>query len=412
MTDRFLTAGETFRYTKPSKPDRLTHAHRLFWDLQKDRTGPRIMAEAGVNAPKRISGPEGVRLPVLTLRSTPHKAGTAETPWHDEFRLDEGRVTYHGDHRPDRSDIPLGGTEGDKRLERTWHHHRSTRREVRAAAPPVLIFRTVPIQTAEGLQHKGFIQFTGLAVISSLTGEVQRDPKTGVHYDNYTVELQLLDLGEHARLDWSWIAARLNPRLTPEQILDLAPNSWRNWVHLGATALPQARHTENRPCAPARLAGRPALTSCDPGASGIGWLAARAVEHLLGQDRTRVLALAADGPTVGLRGTHRVGTGEASANLRLIGVTGPNAAAVADSAQALRASLKPGQLGVVACPEPLPDHAVSALRSPGPAMVILTGDIWRTRMMHLAEQSFDGDLEALENHAHGDGDPAPLRAMG
>ncbi|MFF4010875.1 hypothetical protein [Streptomyces sp. NPDC001717] len=43
------------------------------------------------------------RRPAVLIRSSPWKAGTDETPWHDVFDLDNGRVRYFGDHRGDHT---------------------------------------------------------------------------------------------------------------------------------------------------------------------------------------------------------------------------------------------------------------------------------------------------------------------
>src|SRR5215207_11566250 len=102
MNDRTIAVHEILRYTKPNAVDRLTHPHRNYWGVQRDpadQEAANVLQEAGINAPKLVSSPDGMRMPVLSLRSTPMKSGTVETPWDDRYRMAEGEIRYHGDHK-------------------------------------------------------------------------------------------------------------------------------------------------------------------------------------------------------------------------------------------------------------------------------------------------------------------------
>src|SRR6476620_2204938 len=49
---------------------------------------PKVMLEAGINAPAEVVAPGAVRRPAIAIRSSPWKAGHETDPWHDEFDLD------------------------------------------------------------------------------------------------------------------------------------------------------------------------------------------------------------------------------------------------------------------------------------------------------------------------------------
>jgi hypothetical protein len=42
----------------------------------------------------------GARRPAILMCSSPGKAGSESTPWHDVFDLDSGHVRHFGDHKP------------------------------------------------------------------------------------------------------------------------------------------------------------------------------------------------------------------------------------------------------------------------------------------------------------------------
>ena len=246
MNDRTITVHEILRYTKPNAVDRLTHPHRNYWGVQRDpadQEAANVLQEAGINAPKLVSSADGMRMPVLSLRSTPMKSGTVETPWDDRYRMAEGEIRYHGDHKM-TSTVPLGETTGNKRLLDVWARHRSKSPAGRRAAAPVLVFRTVGVHTGQGYREKGFIEFCGLVVIEDLCEETLQDPTTGREFPNYAADLAVLSLGTGDRLDWRWIDDRRKPWLTVDQTLQHAPEAWKRWIADGAASMPDIRRRE------------------------------------------------------------------------------------------------------------------------------------------------------------------------
>ncbi|HET6856621.1 MAG TPA: hypothetical protein VFH94_05930 [Streptomyces sp.] len=101
-----------------------------------------IQLSKGINPIAKVKTADGRRRPAILIRSSPWKAGTSETPWHDEFDLDNGRVRYYGDHRADHT-VPVGSTDGNAVLLETAPDHQGTTSEQRALAVPLLIFASV-----------------------------------------------------------------------------------------------------------------------------------------------------------------------------------------------------------------------------------------------------------------------------
>lgn len=63
------------------------------WLLSPGEFGrPKIMLEAGINAPYEVVAADGSRRALIAIRSSPWKAGHETNPWHDEFDLDHGHV--------------------------------------------------------------------------------------------------------------------------------------------------------------------------------------------------------------------------------------------------------------------------------------------------------------------------------
>jgi hypothetical protein len=190
-----------------------------------------VNLEKGINPIADVGTGDQRRKPAICLRTTPWKAGTRETPWHDVFDLEGGRAIYFGDHKLNTTK-PLGLTSGNKSLRDAWELHRSNDRHDRLVAPPLLAFRAVDRTSPAGtIERKGAVQFLGLAVLTNATEIDATDPLSGRQYENMMFELALLTLPNGGTFDWSWINARRTPTLDTEAALKRAPSSWRVWVN-------------------------------------------------------------------------------------------------------------------------------------------------------------------------------------
>lgn len=201
---------------------------------------PKVMLEAGINAPAEVAAPSGTRRPLIAIRSSPWKAGHESNPWHDEFDLDHGHVRYFGDHKPSTLGVP-GATKGNKLLLDAARLHSGTTRVERMQAPPLLLFRAITVRRDGHTLVKGHVEFCGAAIIERLEHVVQRDPGSGRSFPNLALDLAVVSGGVVDGVDLRWIDDRRNPTLTDEAALRHAPESWIRWVEQGRIAVPSVR---------------------------------------------------------------------------------------------------------------------------------------------------------------------------
>ncbi|MEP9394540.1 restriction endonuclease [Gordonia sp. VNK1] len=200
----------------------------------------KVMLEAGINAPTKVEAQDGRRRPLIAIRSSPWKAGSQTTPWHDEFDLDHGHIRYFGDHKPTTIGLP-GTTRGNKLLLEAAALHAGTTAEQRALAPPLIVFRALTVYREGRAIVKGHLEFCGAAIIERLEHVVQRDPDTGRSYPNLALDLAVVSGGDDDEIDLRWIDDRRDTSLDAQAALRHAPMSWRRWVKHGSTAIPGIR---------------------------------------------------------------------------------------------------------------------------------------------------------------------------
>jgi hypothetical protein len=234
--DSLLRMHEVFRYPGQDKFRLMFGDYRNI--LVITRGGDRFVSlDAGINPLAGVVAQEHGRRPAILIRSSPWKAGSVSTPWHDVFDLDHGHVRYFGDHKA-TTPVPLGQTRGNAALLRELQFHRGATERDRLAATPLLVFRTVTVDGA----HQGYLEFCGLGLLERAELIVQWDDREQRSYPNYVFDIAILDLGsEEEQLDWDWISARRDPSRIDADTLRLAPSSWRTWVREGDVALPKIR---------------------------------------------------------------------------------------------------------------------------------------------------------------------------
>lgn len=200
-----------------------------------------IQLSKGINPIAKVKASGERRRPAILIRSSPWKAGTAETPWHDVFDLDNGHISYFGDHRVDHT-VPVGSTQGNAVLLEAFTEHQASTAAQRALAVPLLVFAAV----SRNKTPKGYVEFCGVAVIERVE-QIEQEAK-GRPFPNYRYDLAVLDLSaENDRVDWAWIEARGNPGLSAGDVLEHAPRSWRQWVEHGHSVLPEVRRQISLP---------------------------------------------------------------------------------------------------------------------------------------------------------------------
>jgi hypothetical protein len=221
-----LEIGTIYRYPKPMSLSPEINEKRNFFAVTEMANSPSAMLEKGISPIAFVGSGRNRRRPAILLRSSPAKAGSTTTPWHDVFDLEKGRVRYFGDHKVSTPG-PVGGTAGNSALLEASTHHAGQDRHV---ASPLLLFRTITVGSAV----KGYVEFVGLAVIERLERIDQFDDESQRSFPNFVYDLVVLRLtNEAGRLDWRWINARRDGRIPLDETTAFGPLAWRRWVMHG-----------------------------------------------------------------------------------------------------------------------------------------------------------------------------------
>ncbi|MFJ5922449.1 restriction endonuclease [Kitasatospora sp. NPDC092948] len=230
--------GDVLRYTasKDATPAAVD-GFANFYFVTDSPGQKRALLEAGINAMAKVRAGDDARRPAVMIRSSPWKAGSEQTPWHDVFDLDNGHVRYFGDHKAETTK-PLGSTTGNAALLEAFDRHQAPTVAGRSAAAPLLLFRSV----SRNGRVKGHVEFCGVGLIERAERVVQWAGQANATFTNYVFDLAVIDLSAEAdKLDWDWISARRDPGCSDADALALAPAAWRQWVKHGHSALPRVR---------------------------------------------------------------------------------------------------------------------------------------------------------------------------
>ncbi len=142
-----LQIGQILRYPKlhadgapPTTVDGLVN----FYAATASSSNKALRLEAGINQPAAVAAPDGSRVAVLALATSPNKVGRDSTPWQDIYDTDNGYVRYFGDNRSPGVDPAT--TLGNRRLLAQFDLHHAPSVEERMRAAPITFFRRVPQQ--------------------------------------------------------------------------------------------------------------------------------------------------------------------------------------------------------------------------------------------------------------------------
>lgn len=235
---RKLRMGDVLRYTSVKDTGPATiDGFANFYHVTDSPGQKRAMLEAGINAPAKVKTVDGLRRPAVLIRSSPWKAGSEQTPWHDVFDLDHGHVRYFGDHKAEVDKL-VGRTVGNAALLEAFDTHQAPTVAGRAAAAPLLLFRSV----SRNGKVKGHVEFCGVGLIERAERTVQAGGRGRGAFTNYVFDLAVIDLSaEDEAIDWDWVTGRRDPDTTDSDALAKAPTAWREWVKHGHSVLPQIR---------------------------------------------------------------------------------------------------------------------------------------------------------------------------
>lgn len=237
-----MKIGQIFRYARPySETPTEIDGLANFFAATKTSAETKMLLEAGIQAPARIRGPDGPRVPAVLIRSSPHKAGSEGTPWQDVFRPDQGHIRYFGDNKTPGKDPST--TPGNRLLLEQFSLHASNSELDRSRACPIVCFRSVSLHN----RIKGQIEFQGIGLVERAELVSQIEPKTGIPFVNYVFDFLIVSLlSENETLNWAWIDERRNPAFSSSEAFRNAPVSWQKWVHQGVSAFGTIRRAVSR----------------------------------------------------------------------------------------------------------------------------------------------------------------------
>lgn len=418
MSERRVQVSELLRYARGADATTVRldgYPNYHFVTSAPGRGDARLMLEHGINPTAEVNGPDRARRPVIAIRSSPWKAGHETNPWHDEFDLDHGSVRYYGDHKPSTIGI-VGTTPGNKALLDAWRLHAGTDRFERLLAPPLVLFRSQTVETADGRRvTKGHVAFCGAAIIERLEHVVQRDPTSGRSFPNIVLDLNVVDLSvTDDHLDWRWIDDRRSSDLTAEDSLRHAPFTWRRWVEEGQVALPQVRRRvlSTRVRSVADQQPVPSSVEAEVLQRVYGFfderkhhfehLAARVAAGILGRSATAYqegwLTRAGGDGGVDFVGRLDIGVAPASTPLVVLGqakCVAPTTSINPDQVARVVARLRRGWLGVFVTTGSFSRQAQTEIINDQYPLVMISGRTLAEEVRRLAYASFGGDVEAL-----------------
>lgn len=231
-----MRIGDLLRDPLPKRPDKATVDGLPNFHALTLHNGVSAPFASGINMMAWTTTTTGRRRPAVIIRSSPHKAGSAITPWEDTFEPDRGHVRYFGDNKATKVG-PAEASPGNRELIRLIQQHRSPDQSVRMSAAPLVFFQTVP----HAGRQKGHVRFQGIGMLTSAVLVTQMDRTTGTPFSNYVYDCLVVSLAaENEKFDWRWINGRRDP-IDDAAALSLAPEAWKDWVANGSTALPRVR---------------------------------------------------------------------------------------------------------------------------------------------------------------------------
>jgi hypothetical protein len=228
-----MKIGQIFRYAADrSATKEIIDGYPNFFFYTASPGCKRVMLERGINTVGVVVAPDGPRIPVIVLSSSPHKIGSEQTPWQDFFNPDEGYIRYFGDAK--EAGIDPAAAPGNAAMLAAKQQHDIMDQSLRQFAPPIVAFRRTKI----GSKVKGFPAFQGFGIIERATLIAQYDARKACSFPNFAYDIAIFDLSaEHEEFDWRWISDRRDAALTIKQTERFAPRTWKEWNRGGAEAL-------------------------------------------------------------------------------------------------------------------------------------------------------------------------------
>lgn len=227
-----LRIGEIFRLSNDFSLDSQEYIDgfkNFIYYTKSNHLDSTFRFERGIHKARIVNAKDGYRDPIIIISSSPHKAGTENTPWKDRYDPDNGTVIYYGDCK-NNNDKP-SETSGNRVLMDEWKKHTSNEVDEREKAVPMVFFERI---------KKGYLQFHGFGILEKVSLITQKG--NNAEFTNFEFEFCILDLSkENNQLDWEWISERCNKELTIKETNKKAPESWKYWIKNGNDKIEKVR---------------------------------------------------------------------------------------------------------------------------------------------------------------------------
>lgn len=225
-----LTIGTIYRMPSPQQKDKslVDGLPNFYYESNTPNVG--FAFQKGIHNVQVITSPNGkTRCPLIIISSTPRKAGSEDTPWHDRYDPDHGYVKYYGDNKPELNKRPEDAPGNKILLDLLKYYDSKDEKDRSNYAVPVIFFEKC---SYDG-RAKGNAIFHGYGVLESAELVTQYDSKHR-YFANYLFNFCIFSLaGDNEQFDWRWITDRCNPALESEETLRYAPASWKRWISEG-----------------------------------------------------------------------------------------------------------------------------------------------------------------------------------
>jgi hypothetical protein len=229
--------GTVYRYATGFDPKPLTvDGLPNYFNVVRTENSTLAKLDKGINPVGKVSTSEGTRTPAILISSSPHKIGSATTPWQDFFDPDNGHIRYYGDNKNPGTDSSK--TLGNAALLAAFRIHSALEYDIRKHSIPVIFFKRVKY---EG-RIKGNVVFQGFGIIERVELITQYDQKHNRSFPNYVFDFAVFGMSaENELFSWDWISARRNENLLLKETLELAPATWKTWLKKGTPAINSCR---------------------------------------------------------------------------------------------------------------------------------------------------------------------------
>ncbi|MDA9625510.1 hypothetical protein N9S57_01925, partial [Luminiphilus sp.] len=142
----------------------------------------KALLDAGINNIGAVKSSDCLRTPAILISSSTHKQGSKDTPWQDEFDVDNGYIKYFGDNKS----IGDPSKGGNSHILEQFPLHNSNSLKDRLNAVPFIFFKSGKV----GGRVKGNRVFQGIGLLRTAELVTQYQKDIG-YFTNYVFEFDV-----------------------------------------------------------------------------------------------------------------------------------------------------------------------------------------------------------------------------